>query len=111
MTSISLSELKRFNPELRKWCTPPSRGGYWIKIPASKKGIFAQNFSRNKKKFFTRRVFHKHRIRRGETLYEIARHYNTKVVHIQKINGIRNPRLIYPGRILIIPIPPIVSSS
>ncbi|MBW2605987.1 MAG: LysM peptidoglycan-binding domain-containing protein, partial [Deltaproteobacteria bacterium] len=110
MAGISLAELKRHNPALRKWCTPPRKNGYWIKIPASNKELFAQNFARNKKNFLTSRTFHKHRIRRGETLYEIARHYNTKVVHIQKMNGIRNPRLIHPGKILLIPIPPFTSS-
>jgi membrane-bound lytic murein transglycosylase D len=111
LAGISESELKSYNPELRKWCTPARAGGYSIKVPRANAQIFARNFERNKDKFLTASAFHKHRIRRGETLYEIARQYNTKVAHIQKMNGIRNPRLIHPGNVLIIPVPPIVSSS
>ena len=111
MAGISLKTLKQYNPELHKWCTPPNKSGYPIKIPASNKEIFARNFSLNKEKFLTARTFHKHRIKPGETLYNIARHYNTKVTYIQKMNRIRNPRLIHPGKILIIPVPSIISSS
>ena len=111
MAGISLKTLKQCNPELRKWCTPPTKKGYSIKIPLSNKQIFARNFALNKAKFLTGRTFHEHRIKPGETLYNIARHYNTKVAHIQKMNKIRNPRLIRPGKVLIIPIPAIISSS
>jgi len=111
MAGISLQELQQLNPELRKWCTPARKNGYRIKIPVSNKELFAQNFSRNKEKFLAYSTFHKHRIKAGETLYCIARRYNTKVAHIQKMNGIRNPRLIHPGQVLIIPVPPIISSS
>ncbi|MBN2467854.1 MAG: transglycosylase SLT domain-containing protein [Deltaproteobacteria bacterium] len=111
MAGIPLESLKQSNPELRKWCTPPNKKGYEVKIPASNRDLFAQNLSRNREKFLSYRTFHEHRIKPGETLYNIARRYNTKVAHIQEINRIRNPRLIHPGKIIIIPIPPIVSSS
>ncbi len=111
MVGLPECELKQYNPELRNWCTPVRAGGYTIKIPRENEQIFRQNFEQHKNKFFTASAFHKHRIKRGETLYKIARQYNTKVAHIQEINGIRNPRLLRPGNVLIIPVPPIVSSS
>ncbi len=44
-----------------------------------------------------------HRVRRGETLYGIARRYGVSVRDIAAANGIRNIHLIYVGQRLIIP--------
>ena len=45
----------------------------------------------------------RHTITNGETLYSIARKYNTTVKKIQSRNRIRNTRRIYPGQSLVIP--------
>lgn len=42
----------------------------------------------------------KYRVKRGDNLYRIARRYGTTVYNIVRLNGIRNPRLIYVGQIL-----------
>lgn len=39
-------------------------------------------------------------VQRGDTLWGIARRYRTCPIRIARINGIRNPNLIYPGQIL-----------
>lgn len=41
-------------------------------------------------------------VKRGDTLYKIARAYETTVANIVRENGIRNPNLIYPGQQLVI---------
>jgi LysM repeat protein len=42
-------------------------------------------------------------VRPGDTLYGIARRYGTTYTEIARVNGIPNPRLIYPGQQLCIP--------
>ncbi|ADL13349.1 LysM peptidoglycan-binding domain-containing protein [Acetohalobium arabaticum] len=42
-------------------------------------------------------------VRMGDTLFELARRFNTTVNELVFFNSISNPELIYPGRILIIP--------
>jgi LysM repeat protein len=42
-------------------------------------------------------------VRRGDNLYRIALRYGTTYTEIARVNGIPNPRLIYPGRQLCIP--------
>jgi len=115
MAGITLTELQQYNPELRTASTPAQKGGYWIKIPEAQKQLFAQNYERNKNSLASSSTnstsYKSHRIRPGETLYDIARHYKTKVNYIQKANGIRDPRLIHPGHVLKIPVPVVVSSS
>lgn len=44
-----------------------------------------------------------HVVRRGETLYSIARHYGLDVWTIARANGITNPNRIYVGQRLVIP--------
>ncbi len=44
-----------------------------------------------------------HVVRSGETLYRIALRYGTTYTEIARVNGISNPRLIYPGQQLCIP--------
>lgn len=39
-------------------------------------------------------------VKRGDTLWNIARNYGTTVQSIAGINGISNPNLIYPGQVL-----------
>jgi LysM repeat protein len=42
-------------------------------------------------------------VRPGDTLYSIARRYGTNYMEVARVNGIPNPRLIYPGQRLCIP--------
>ena len=41
-----------------------------------------------------------YRVMRGDTLYSIARRYNTTIANIVMLNRIQNPNLIYPGQCL-----------
>jgi LysM repeat protein len=102
---ISLFELKRYNPELCSTRTPPDRGGYWIKIPESKREMFTKNFSKNKDKLkkTTVTVSEKHRVKPGESLGSIAKKYHITVNQLMKLNKIKNPRALRPGQTLRIP--------
>ncbi len=42
----------------------------------------------------------------GDTLYGIARKYNSTVHNIMLFNSIPDPNLIYPGQVIIIPLSP-----
>jgi peptidoglycan lytic transglycosylase D len=44
-----------------------------------------------------------HRMRRGETLYRVADHYDVPVKALMKANGIENPRRVRAGTMLVIP--------
>ena len=41
----TLEEIKRLNPELRRWCTPPDADRYVLKIPEGTREIFMENLS------------------------------------------------------------------
>ena len=42
-------------------------------------------------------------VRQGDTLWGIARRYNTTVSALASLNRIANPDLIYPGQVLRLP--------
>ncbi|MFQ5736784.1 MAG: transglycosylase SLT domain-containing protein [Thermodesulfobacteriota bacterium] len=98
----SLKEIKDLNPELRRWFTPPDYPGYEVKIPVGATERFVENMSKipPAKKI----AFLRHRIRRGDTLYHIARRYKTSVKPIMYLNNLRNARRLRPGMVLVIPV-------
>ncbi len=95
-------ELKRLNPELRRWCTPPNYPDYELKLPYGKKEIFLRNFSTIPPS--KRITFRRHVVHTGETLSHIALRYRTDMGAIMRMNGIGNKHRIRAGQSLIIPI-------
>jgi len=95
-------ELKRLNPELRRWCTPPNYPDYELKLPYGKREIFLRNFSKIPPS--KRVTFRRHVVRSGETLSHIALRYRTDMRAIMRMNRIRNLHSIRAGRSLIIPV-------
>jgi membrane-bound lytic murein transglycosylase D len=95
-------EMKRLNPELRRWCTPPNYPGYELKLPYGKKEVFLRNFSKIPP---SRRItFRRHVVRSDETLSHIALRYGTDIKAIMRMNHIRSKHRIKAGQSLIIPL-------
>ncbi len=103
---LSEREFLKLNPWMRRRALPPDPRGLRIRLPAGTKETFlaAIRQDRDPAKWQT---FRRHRIRRGETLSHIARRYGTTVSMLMRMNGIRNPRRLRPGRILLVPPPPV----
>lgn len=97
-------KIKELNPELSRWCTPPQIKRYGLRVPAGKGDTFDANYSRipAKKKV----VWERHRVRRGETLSQIAEKYHTSVWAIVDANSLKNRHRIIAGDHLLIPAPP-----
>jgi len=97
----SLRKLKSLNPALKRWATPPGME-VEIKLPkgtAEKCLAMLQSIPPEKRVSWLR-----HRIRKGETLWQIATRYEISISELKRINGIRNARRIKPNQILLIPV-------
>ena len=96
-----VEEIRKLNPELTYWCTPPQVKGYELRVPAGS-GQRCQSalLSLPPEKRIT---FRKHRIRLGDTLSTIARRYHTGIGQIKELNGLRGHQ-IRAGRDLLIPV-------
>ena len=100
---LSYQTVKSLNPELLRWCTPPTVSSYRIKLPASAKDRFVAAYNHDA---YPRKVqFLTYKVKRGETLIRIARHFGIKVDPIADLNGI-SPRMpLRNGARVLLPLP------
>jgi membrane-bound lytic murein transglycosylase D len=98
----SFKEIKRLNPALIRWCTPPDRKSWVLNIPKDTREEFIKNYEQipDEKKL----TYVHHRVRRGETLSHISRKYGVNIYEIKRFNRIRGT-LIREGQYLVIPYP------
>ena len=91
-TGISLDELKRLNPELRRDIVPGSKGpGYLLKVPVGMASLIATHHA-------TLPVWTKppppptqwYRVRRGDSLSVVARRFGMKVRQLKEMNNLRS---------------------
>lgn len=93
--------LKRLNPELRYWCTPPKVKKYLAKVPAGSGARCRQRLAGLPPE--QRITFRRHKVRRGESLSTIARRYRTSIRPIRELNNLASNR-IRAGSYLVIPV-------
>ncbi len=98
----SFDELKKLNPALLRWCTPPDRDEWLLNIPKGTRDDFLKNYSKipDDQKL----TYINHRVRQGETLSQISVKYGVNVSEIKRFNKIRGT-LIRVGQYLVIPYP------
>jgi len=102
LCDTTVDEIRKLNPHLRRFTTPIRDKNFTLNVPKGKGKQFLAKFKKLPK---NRRVtLRYHRIRKGETLSQIARMYKTTVTAICRANRIRNKRLIRAGKTIIIPI-------
>lgn len=110
--SFSLDEIAKFlkvpedtlrslNMELTMWCTPPNRDAYLLRLPYGTRSAFVQNYDRMEKNGYS--SWKQHKVRKGESIGNIAQMYGVRASEIQRANDMKNGRLKV-GRTLLIPI-------
>ncbi len=97
---ISVDEIKFYNPEIRKWFTPPDRRSYELRVPTGS----AQSCYEKLKLIppEERLRFKKHIVQRGETISLLAYMFNVKPEEIKRLN--RNSKFISVGMEILIPV-------
>lgn len=104
-SGATLSEIKKLNPALKRWYTPETNkkeDSYEIRIPKGTKQTFTKNIN-----LITRDQllqFHKHKVQEGESLWSIARKYNTQIHRIVKINNLKRKKVLRQGITLMVPV-------
>ncbi|MEA3409766.1 MAG: transglycosylase SLT domain-containing protein, partial [Candidatus Eisenbacteria bacterium] len=91
-TGTGYDEIKKLNPALRRWCTPPSSSPTTVRVPP---GTGQQCLAAIASIPVEDRVtWRRHRVTTGETLSGIAKAYGTSISAITSVNDIRNPHRI-----------------
>jgi len=105
---VSENEVERLNPHLVRSVTPPGSRAYPVRVPRGRAQRFAANFpevQRQAAQLAAREAasVRRHTVRSGESLWTIARRYDTTVKRVQAANGMGNRSRIRPGQRLVIP--------
>jgi membrane-bound lytic murein transglycosylase D len=112
---VSENELKRLNPHLVRAMTPPGKKAYAVRVPRGRTDRYAANFADVQKRASEKAAqerreeqrrlaaVRRHTVRRGESLWTIARRYDTTVKKVQAANGLGRRNRIRPGQRLVIP--------
>ncbi len=99
----SIRTLEDLNPAFRRWATPPDLKGFYLRIPpGTRDRVLAGMKATPRRQWVTKLV---HRVRKGESLWTIARRYGVSVSAIARANHLRRRSLIHPGQRLWIPVP------
>jgi membrane-bound lytic murein transglycosylase D len=110
--AVSRKEFFQWNPALNPR-TEQIPKGYRVKVPAEKLDVFPPAFRRLAatepvqagSRDGDRTSHVRHRVTRGETLWEIAKAYDTTVAAISRVNGIHRAHTLAIGQQLTIPRP------
>jgi len=100
-SGMTLDLIRVYNPELNFNITPPFYKNYSLRI--TKEAIEELNSLNKNLYIYKYKQYRKHKIKKGESISEIAEKYNKKEATLVRVNRLKNPHLIYAGRILYIP--------
>lgn len=97
----SFDVIKKLNPELKRWCTPPDESGYQLKIPEGQRDIFLENLSEiPKEKRFTVDTYS---VKKGDSLIKIAKKIRVPVRVIRDLNDHKKFKPLRAGDEIFIP--------
>lgn len=103
---VTTKEIKRLNPTFKTDYAPIYRGAVTsVRVPVGKKdaALVAATKSYSSQKYVASSGSDYHRVRRGDSLYKIARRYGTSVRTLKRLNGLTSRSIIRPGRKIKLP--------
>ena len=98
---IPRDELRALNPAFNRWATAPG-GPHALLVPVPAKERLERVLA-SLTPSDRLRLLH-HRVRRGDTLYGIARRHGISLAALRAANRVRGSR-IHPGQSLLVPLP------
>ena len=97
--------LQNYNPELKQGTIPPIEKGkpYAFKMPINASPAFDSLFAKVEIEKLHEVLFLEHKVKRGESLWLIARKYDVRIKDIVAVNKLAKAKYIRPGQRLQIP--------
>jgi membrane-bound lytic murein transglycosylase D len=98
---VSLDEIKKLNPELRRWCTPPDVSEYTLKIPIGTKERFMTVLdSIPETERFT---IERYTVKKGDTFQKIAKRTGIPVSVVLSLNSVEKIIPLKTGSVIYLP--------
>jgi len=102
MVESNITPIRELNPALLHGTTPPEKASFRVNVPVGKAAVF---LAKTSEKFLEKEGeptgLVTHEVRRGETLFSIARHYGLEVRTLMQFNSLTTPRLRIGQKLLI----------
>ena len=101
LVDVPVESIRDWNPELRRFCTPPNRERYDLRLSVDAALLAEERMEEIRTQ--AKVTFLQHNVRKGETLQALADRYQTTVPVLKELNGLTRDSL---GRIarLVIPV-------
>lgn len=96
--------IKRLNPELKRWSTPPGKTSYPVRLPVGTAATFAEQYAQLPMN--QRANFVAHTVVKGDTPAALARRYGVRTDDLLRFNKVRDARSLRVGQDLLIPLNP-----
>ncbi|MBP2689380.1 MAG: lytic transglycosylase [Deltaproteobacteria bacterium] len=100
LLDVPVEAIRDWNPELRRFCTPPNRERYDLRLSVDAARLAEERMEEIR--IQAKITFLQHNVRRGETLQALADRYGTTIPVLKELNGLkqdslgRNARLVIP---------------
>lgn len=99
---VGVNTIRDLNLELNRWCTPPNKKSYVLRIPQGTRDQFLEAYAQmDRSKFAT---WQQYKVRSRDNLGRIARNFGLSVSDIRQANNLKGNRLKV-GQVLVIPMP------
>ncbi len=106
---VPAQDVVALNPALLRRASPPDSPGYPVRVPAGTGAACRAALKHVPAE--ERLTWRRHRVKRGETLSEIALQYGTSVGELVQLNKLRSAHLLHPGDQLLIPMPVLLAQK
>ncbi|PJB31092.1 MAG: hypothetical protein CO109_11810, partial [Deltaproteobacteria bacterium CG_4_9_14_3_um_filter_65_9] len=99
LLEVPVEAIREWNPELRRFCTPPNRERYDLRLSVDAARLAEERMEEIRTE--AKITFLKHNVRRGETLQALADRYKTTVPVLKELNGLKRNSLRRTARLVI----------
>ena len=93
MAETDVSTIRGLNPALVGNATPPGNDSFIVKLPVGKSLLFANAYDAGSERALESTESITHEVKKGETLFSIARRYGQEASALMRFNGLTNARL------------------
>ena len=99
LLEVPVEAIHDWNPELRRFCTPPNRERYDLRLSVDAARLAEERMEEIRTQ--AKITFLQHNVRKGETLQALADRYKTTVPVLKELNGLKRDSLGRTARLVI----------
>ena len=99
LLEVPVETIREWNPELRRFCTPPNRERHDLRLSVDAARLAEERMEEIRTE--AKITFLEHKVRKGETLQGLSGRYKTPVPVLRELNGLKRDSLRRTARLVI----------